>query len=117
MIKTLKESEFDILVNTDFLVNYVMHLVRNPDSLLSRYLGVYEVTLTDQDPMFFFITENQIGRDLQNIKRCYDLKGSTFQRLVKLPEDMAENEDTGLMVLKDQNFTNRDETERIKISP
>lgn len=117
MIKTLKESEFDILVNTDFLINYVMHLVRNPDSILSRYLGVYEVILTDQEPIFFFITENQIGCDLQNVKRCYDLKGSTFRRLVKLPEGMSENADTGLMVLKDQNFLNRDEAERLKISP
>lgn len=58
MIKTLKESEFDILVNTDFLVDYVMHLIKNPESILSRYLGVYEVRITDQEPIFFFITEN-----------------------------------------------------------
>ena len=45
MVKTLKESEFDILFNTDFLVDYVMHLVRNPDSILSRYFGVYEVVI------------------------------------------------------------------------
>lgn len=107
MIKTLKESEFEILFETDFLVDYVMHLVRNPDSILSRYLGVYEVKLQDQMPIFFFVTENQIGRDLENVKRCYDLKGSTFRRLTKLPDDVKEDADTGLMVLKDQNFANR----------
>ena len=48
MIKTLKPSEFEILMNTDFLVDYVMHLIRNPGSLLSRYLGVYEVKLHRQ---------------------------------------------------------------------
>ena len=81
MIKTLKESEYDILFKTDFLIDYVSHLIRYPDSMISRYYGVYEVNIHGQDPIYFFITENQIGRDLENVKRCYDLKGSTFKRL------------------------------------
>lgn len=116
MIKTLQNYELDILFKTDFLINYVMHLVRHPDSILSRYFGVYEVHIAEQEPIFFFITENQIGRDLENVKRCYDLKGSSFSRLISLPEGMGENDDTGLMVLKDQNFTMRDEKERLKIN-
>lgn len=47
MLKTLQASEVRILLKTDFLVNYVMHLVRNPDSILSRYFGVYEVRIME----------------------------------------------------------------------
>lgn len=81
----------------------MIHLVKYPDSILSRYLGVYEVKMHRQEPIYFFITENQIGKDFANVKRCYDLKGSTFKRMTNIPPQL-ENKDTGLMVLKDQNF-------------
>ena len=41
MLKTLKESEFDIIMKDNFITDYYEHVVANPDSLLSRYLGVY----------------------------------------------------------------------------
>lgn len=90
MIKTLQPREFEILTQTDFLINYVIHLVKNPGSILSRYLGVYEVKMNNQEPIYFFITENQIGKDFANVKRCYDLKGSTFKRITNIPEEMRD---------------------------
>jgi len=42
MIKTLKTSEFKILFGpNNFLKGYYLHLKNNPNSLLSRFLGVY----------------------------------------------------------------------------
>lgn len=76
MIKTVKPSEMDILFKTDFLVDYLAHLKAHPDSLLSRILGVYEVTVSNGSPLVFLITENMLGDDFRAIKRCYDLKGS-----------------------------------------
>jgi hypothetical protein len=43
MLKTLKSSEFDILFKDGFLIDYYKHLMENKDSLLSRYLGIFEV--------------------------------------------------------------------------
>lgn len=45
LIKTLKKSELEILLKTDFLVDYAIHLVKNPDSILSRFLGLYEIDI------------------------------------------------------------------------
>ena len=43
MLKTLKQKEFDILFEDKFLIKYYKHIVENPDSLLSRLLGVFQV--------------------------------------------------------------------------
>ena len=100
MIKTVKPSEMDILFKTDFLTDYLQHLKDNPDSLLSRILGVFEVTVSKSSPMVFLITENMLGEDCHAIKRCYDLKGSLHQRITKVTEEQKIT-GSGLMVLKD----------------
>lgn len=61
MLKTLKESEVKILFESNFMVDYYKYIMSNRDSLLSRILGVYEMHLNDQDPIYFFLTENIIG--------------------------------------------------------
>ena len=48
--------------------------------------------------------------DFLKIKRCFDLKGSLYSRIVEHGE-----EDTGLKVLKDLNFRD-DNYERVNIS-
>ena len=82
MIKTLKKKELTVLFDTEenFLLDYYKHLQENPDSLLSKILGVYEVSVQDQEPLVFFITENMVGNDYPAITRCYDLKGSLYKR-------------------------------------
>ena len=104
MVKTLKESEFKILFDHKFMVDYYKHLINNRDSLLSRILGVYEIQVNDQSPIIFFITENMIGDDYQAIKRCYDLKGSLHDRVTKISAYEQMTGETGFKVLKDQNF-------------
>ena len=51
----------------------------------------------------FVIMDNLIGQDFMNIKRIYDLKGSTLGRRTKLTEK-EKKEETGLKVLKDLDF-------------
>lgn len=83
MIKTLKQSELKILFETNFMVDYYKYIIANADSLLSRILGVYEMQVNDQSPIFFFVTENMITHDFNAVKRCYDLKGSILDRITK----------------------------------
>ena len=106
MIKTVKPSEMDILFKTDFLLDYYQHLKSHPDSLLSRILGIFEVTVSKSSPMVFLITENMLGEDLHAIKRCYDLKGSLYKRETKISEEQMVT-GAGLKVLKDLNFQNK----------
>jgi len=101
MLKTLKPEEFDILFEEGFLKSYFRHLAKNPDSLLSRYLGVFSIKINRQSPLIFMITENMLGTDFGAIKKCYDLKGSLHGRLTKIDEYAQITGETGLKVLKD----------------
>ena len=71
------------------------------DTLLSRYYGVYTIKVKYMSEVTCFIMDNLIGKDLTNIERIYDLKGSTKGRRAKLVEP---NQPTGMSVLKDLNF-------------
>ena len=100
LIKTLKGSEFKILMDGTFLPSYYKHIINNPNSLLSRYMGLYEIKINNQTPMFIFVTENMIGRDFNAIKRCYDIKGSSYMREVEISIQDRITGQTGLNVLK-----------------
>ena len=41
VLKTLKESEKKLLLDTNLLENYYQHIMENPHTLLSKYYGVY----------------------------------------------------------------------------
>ena len=44
MLKTLKESEFDILINKKtFLMDYFKYVINNPDCLLSKIFGIFKI--------------------------------------------------------------------------
>ena len=58
-------------------------------------------------PITFIIMDSLIGREYKNIKRVYDLKGSSLKRFVKLTRE-EEKEGSGLKTLKCQNFTGMD---------
>ena len=84
MLKTLKESEFEILFKKGFLLDYYKHLQSNPNSLLMKILGVYEMVIGESEPIKFLITENMVGNDKDRIYRCFDLKGSLYGRFEKI---------------------------------
>ena len=46
MLKTLKESEFNILMNkSEFMMDYFKYVTENPDCLLSKLLGLYKIEI------------------------------------------------------------------------
>jgi len=118
LIKTLKPSEFDILFEEDgFLEDYFEHTQKNPQSLLSRFLGVYEVKVNKSSSMKFLITENMMGQDFTAVKRCYDLKGSTFDRITAIDLYNEITGESGLNVLKDQNLQDYvDKNQKMEVS-
>ena len=103
MLKTLKPAEYDILFNKGFLLDYFKYVMTNPDTLLMKIFGVYEMQIGDSQPMQFILTDNMVGLDQNRIQRCFDLKGSTYGRLEKVSQEEFEK-GTGLRALKDQNF-------------
>jgi len=80
-----------------FLAEYYEYIINNPDSLLSKILGIYEIKVGNNTPLSFLISENMLDKDFNKIKRCFDLKGSLHKRIVRIKE----GEETGLKVLKD----------------
>jgi len=101
----MKASEMKLLLETELLGNYARHMRGHPDSLLSRFYGVYTFKVGSMDDVHCFITNNLIGKDFPNVERIYDLKGSTRGRKTKLsPEEAREDGASGMKVLKDLNF-------------
>ena len=42
LIKTIKVKELEVLTETDFLKDLFLHFMKNPKSMIGRYLGVYK---------------------------------------------------------------------------
>lgn len=97
MIKTLKDSELELLVRKGVLEKYYDYLNKNPKSLLARYYAVLKVKIKYMQPINIIIMDNLMGEHGEEAFRVYDLKGSTFQRLNANPS-------SELSVRKDLNF-------------
>lgn len=105
MMKTMKNSEKDILLDGEFLLDYFVYLMKdtNHESLLMKIFGMYEIKINDNQGMTFLITENMLGQEKDRIYRCYDLKGSMFGRNEKINDWEIQN-GSGTKPLKDENF-------------
>ena len=57
--------------------------MKNPNSILTKYLGIYELKVNNNSSIYMFITENLFGDDFLAARNVYDLKGSTFSRRTK----------------------------------
>lgn len=103
MLKTLKGSEHEIIFEKGFLLDYFKYILANPDTLLMKILGVFEMQIGQSEKMKFILTDNMVGLDKDRIQRCFDLKGSLHGRLEKVTDQEFE-QGTGLRPLKDINF-------------
>ena len=112
MLKTLKESEKDILFQKGFLLDYFKFILKNPETLLMKIFGVYEMQIGKSRPISFILTDNMVGLDHDRVLRAFDLKGSIHGRLEKVTEKQLK-EGTGLKALKDQNFLVLNKIEKI----
>ena len=97
MIKTLKSDELELLKHA-FLKEYVHHIKENPNSLLCRLYGMYNIILGQGDEVLIIVMRNVIGDFKDNTIVQFDLKGSTYKR--KANFDMANNNN----VMKDLDF-------------
>ena len=98
MIKTLRVDEFDLIRKT-FLNQYVNHITNNPNSLLCRIYGMYNIILSRGDEVLIIVMRNVIGEFKNNITAQYDLKGSSKNRISDF--DMAKS---NVSTMKDLNF-------------
>ena len=98
MVKTLRVDEFELIRHT-FLNKYVDYLTFNPDSLLCRIYGMYNIILSQGEEILIIVMRNVIGDFQDNIVAKYDLKGSTANR--KSAFDMEKSDSS---TMKDLNF-------------
>ena len=97
MIKTLKSDELELLKHA-FLQQYIEHIKKNPNSLLCRLYGMYNIILGQGEEILVIVMRNVIGDFKENTIVKFDLKGSTYKR--KANFNMADNNN----VMKDLDF-------------
>ena len=99
MIKTLKYDEFELIRNS-FLQQYIEYIRNNPQSLLCRIYGIYNLIQYNGSDFYIIVMRNVIGSLKDNIVAKFDLKGSTTNREVKALDMTKIDND----VMKDLNF-------------
>lgn len=98
IIKTVKDHELKTLLG-QVMKDYFIHIIKNPGSLLTRINGLYTIILGEVTSINFILMQNLNVFDSKYIKRVFDLKGSTVDRITKNIES-KKNTDT----LKDLDF-------------
>ena len=90
MIKTIKKTEFQTLLN--ILPEYHKYVQENPNTFLTRYFGLHRMKCYKRKHKviydIYICVMNNIF-DLKKpelIKNVYDLKGSTFKRITKFKD-------------------------------
>lgn len=64
IIKTLKEDELKLLVRKGILEKYHRHLKKNPESLLSRFYGIFTVKINFMKPISVVVMDNLMGQQV-----------------------------------------------------
>ena len=94
----MKDDELRVMLR--ILPHYLEHHRRNPDSLLAKIFGVFTVKKTGIKAFHLLLMENSVQvKSKQNLLACYDLKGSTQNRVTK-------GVITNSTILKDLDFLN-----------
>eukprot|EP01103_Thecamoeba_quadrilineata_P008491 TRINITY_DN18224_c0_g1_i1.p1 TRINITY_DN18224_c0_g1~~TRINITY_DN18224_c0_g1_i1.p1 ORF type:complete len:747 (-),score=138.34 TRINITY_DN18224_c0_g1_i1:980-3220(-) len=79
IIKTLRPSEQTALVR--LLPAYHRYLMSQPNSLLSRFFGLFQLFCDDTPSLTFVVMNNVFSEvSLRNLHERYDLKGLHFRR-------------------------------------
>jgi 1-phosphatidylinositol-4-phosphate 5-kinase len=60
------------------LEKYYNHIHKHPNSLLSRFYGIFTVKIKYMKPINIIVMDNLVGPHKHWVERKYDLKGSTF---------------------------------------
>ena len=100
IIKTIFQEEMDTFISD--LPKYFKHLENNPESLLARIYGLFQVQMKGIVPVNFILMASTIkcrkgGRPI----KIFDLKGSMINRYVDKKEDKGKK---SAPTLKDKNL-------------
>ncbi|XP_077969225.1 phosphatidylinositol 4-phosphate 5-kinase-like protein 1 [Styela clava] len=98
MIKTHTRNEKNFFLK--ILPSYINHLKRYPHSLIVRYLGLYKITISKHDPVYFIVMQSILYPD-ERINQRFDLKGCQAGRFTK---EQNNDQNEIITVLKDMNF-------------
>jgi len=79
LVKTIKKFEVEVMLNT--LKQYVEYLEKNPNTILSRVVGLHSIRLYGLTK-YFLVSENVFLSQLKP-SEVYDLKGSWVNRYTK----------------------------------
>lgn len=101
LIKTMTKGEHDAFM--DFLPSYYNHCIKEKMSLFAKIYGVFQLKLPGLTPVYFFLMENCLTYNGNNLIRVYDLKGSTVNREVPEHEEYDE-----ISINKDASRTRKD---------
>lgn len=82
IVKTISKVEYNFLKK--ILPNYFKHIKANPNTLITKFLGCYELVkkVKKQKDKFYFIIMMNIFCTSRDIQLRYDLKGSKVGRMV-----------------------------------
>lgn len=113
IIKTIHHSEHKQLRR--ILKHYYNHVKENPNTLISQFYGLHRVKMPfgkNGSRKVHFIVMNNLFPPHRDIHLKYDLKGSTWGRTTKVPNEAT---DLSQFTLKDLNWLERDDS--IKFGP
>jgi 1-phosphatidylinositol-4-phosphate 5-kinase len=102
MLKTIPEREFESL--QEALPNYHKMMQDNPDSLLSRFYGMFRMRWADKDDKKtrYLVVMNNVFKDFK-VGNRFDLKGSTAGREALKGADRVPTDLDGV-AMKDNDF-------------
>lgn len=95
-------NEGELKTFMDMFKDYYDHLMNNPFSLLARLYGIFTVKMEDIVPVHLILMGNTVKCDNpKNIENIFDLKGSVYNREVKMSKKIKNTS-----TLKDVNLIN-----------
>ncbi|KAG7356613.1 phosphatidylinositol-4-phosphate 5-kinase [Nitzschia inconspicua] len=91
MIKTMTNTESKFLRR--ILPHYFRHCTQNPNTLLTKFLGMYRVKLYHLRRNVKFVIMNSVYYTDKSLQTFYDLKGSEIGRNAKPGEEVLKDND------------------------
>lgn len=105
IIKTLKRDEYIFLKK--ILPDYYLHIMKNPHTLLTRFLGFHKL-IAGVGKMLYFTVLGNVFHSGHELQVTYDLKGSTLGRSTRKDEAIS-------IARKDLDFL--DLKQKIRVGP
>jgi len=101
MIKTMTNAESKFLRR--ILPHYFRHCTQNPNTLITKFLGMYRVKLYHLRRNVKFVIMNSVYYTDKSLQVFYDLKGSEIGRAAKPGQDVLKDNDLRAL-LPEQSF-------------